>query len=90
MVSLYATTKARILIQTNVATKKNVPVVIFANKQDTPGAASESEIRSSVIPDTSKSLAPQTGDIQVFCGSALSGEGIFEALDWLAARMSKV
>lgn len=62
--------------------------MIFANKQDTPGAASETEIRAGVIPKISGDAKPR--DIHVQCGSALTGDGVFEVLDWLAARMNKL
>mmetsp|Transcript_10447 Transcript_10447/g.29525 ORF Transcript_10447/g.29525 Transcript_10447/m.29525 type:complete len:162 (+) Transcript_10447:403-888(+) len=67
---------------------KGVPVVLFANKQDGDGAASLDDVRAAVLPDQDRRASDRP--IGVFGGSALRGDGLFDALDWLSARMKPV
>jgi len=63
-------------------------VVLFANKQDGDGAASLDDVRAAVLPDQDRRASDRP--IGVFGGSALRGDGLFDALDWLSARMKPV
>jgi len=63
---------------------RNAVLLVFANKQDLPNAASIAELAN----------APQLSDvdqrpwhIQACC--AIDGEGLYEGLDWLSAELSK-
>jgi len=54
-------------------------VLVFANKQDIPGAMTDAEVAEGL------GLADVAGrDWAIFKTSAVRGEGIFEGMDWLS------
>lgn len=61
---------------------KNVPVLVFANKQDM-GVMSVSEIMSKL------EMRKLNGSWQMQGCSALTGDGVFDGLDWLNKEMEK-
>lgn len=58
---------------------KNALVLVYANKQDLPGALSEAQVAEGLGLHDIKSR-----DWAIFKASAVKGEGLFEGLDWLA------
>eukprot|EP00669_Euglena_mutabilis_P009860 TRINITY_DN4674_c0_g1_i1.p2 TRINITY_DN4674_c0_g1~~TRINITY_DN4674_c0_g1_i1.p2 ORF type:complete len:161 (-),score=73.39 TRINITY_DN4674_c0_g1_i1:185-667(-) len=59
-------------------------LLVFANKQDLPGALSVSEVVTKLqLP----SLKGRVWSAQPTC--ALTGEGLYEGLDWLSAHLPK-
>ena len=60
----------------NDPTLDKVPFLIFANKQDKPGALSVAEVTEKL------ELANDTHKLRVFGCSAKTGDGIHEGLDW--------
>merc|ERR1719362_940716 len=62
---------------------KDVVVLVLANKQDLPKAASPSEVSDEMGLRTFN----QKWKVQGCCGT--SGDGLFDGLDWLAAAMPK-
>jgi ADP-ribosylation factor-like protein 1 len=66
---------------------KNVPLVLLCNKQDVAGAKPLAVVAQAVLPDASKL---KDREVTSLSGSALSGSGVFEALDWLRAHMRRV
>jgi len=65
----------RILMDSNLSTKT---ILVLANKQDISGALSPNEIE--------RRLEVKGDNTHVFGCSAMTGEGIFEALDWLGKQ----
>lgn len=63
---------------------KNASLLVFANKQDIPGALKASEI-SNLLNLTS--LKDRMWHIQACC--ALTGDGLFEGLDWIVHQLTK-
>jgi ADP-ribosylation factor related protein 1 len=65
---------------------EGVPVVMLANKQDAEGAMPVEEIK-----EVFNRIALQLGarDSRVLPISALRGEGVKEAVEWLALRMQR-
>jgi len=61
---------------------KNVPVLIFANKQDLPAAMSVKEVTERL----GLSKRSQKWYVQGSC--ATTGDGLYEGLDWLASVLS--
>eukprot|EP01112_Ceratiomyxa_fruticulosa_P015495 TRINITY_DN4554_c0_g1_i1.p1 TRINITY_DN4554_c0_g1~~TRINITY_DN4554_c0_g1_i1.p1 ORF type:complete len:178 (-),score=16.65 TRINITY_DN4554_c0_g1_i1:118-651(-) len=57
---------------------KDTPLLVFANKQDLPGAVSEAKISEILGLSTLKNR-----QWAIFKSSAIKGEGLFEGLDWL-------
>ncbi|KAF9925408.1 ADP-ribosylation factor-like protein 5A [Linnemannia zychae] len=62
---------------------KNASLLVFANKQDVKGALSASKISEALA---LSSLKDRQWSIQA-C-SALTGEGLFEGLDWIVSQIS--
>lgn len=63
---------------------RDAVLLVFANKQDLPNAASTSEIVNALaLPN----LRQRTWYIMSCC--ATNGEGLFEGLDWLSGQLSK-
>lgn len=62
---------------------KDVPVILFANKQDSPGA---------IRKDYLKPLLPKTSNhvIDIVEGSAINEQGIYELLDLLTHKMKSI
>lgn len=58
---------------------KNALVLVYANKQDLPGALSEAQVAEGLGLHDIKNR-----DWAIFKASAVKGEGLFEGLDWLA------
>uniref|UniRef100_A0A0A8ZCX7 ADP-ribosylation factor n=1 Tax=Arundo donax TaxID=35708 RepID=A0A0A8ZCX7_ARUDO len=58
-------------------------MLVFANKQDLPNAMSAEEIAEKL---ELQSLSNRTWHIQG--GSATSGKGLYEAMDWLCANIN--
>mmetsp|Transcript_7296 Transcript_7296/g.13164 ORF Transcript_7296/g.13164 Transcript_7296/m.13164 type:complete len:182 (-) Transcript_7296:83-628(-) len=64
---------------------RNAVLLVFANKQDLPNAASTAELANALqLPN----LRQRSWYIQACC--ATNGEGLFEGLDWLSEELSKV
>lgn len=68
---------------------RETPILIFANKQDANDAVSVNEVQMRVLPDKSSFKSLHHGDLRVFGGSAMTGEGVFEAVDWLCSQMKR-
>lgn len=65
---------------------QDAAVLVFANKQDLPNAMTASEISDAL--DLSKlRYSCRPWYIQACC--AVTGEGLYEGLDWLSAMLSK-
>ncbi|ETO03702.1 ADP-ribosylation factor [Reticulomyxa filosa] len=62
----------------------NIPLLVFANKQDLPGAMPVNEIQERLGLNKIKN---RKWYIQSCC--ATSGDGLFEGLDWIAATLKK-
>ncbi|KAG0380874.1 hypothetical protein BGX24_003735 [Mortierella sp. AD032] len=62
---------------------KNASLLVFANKQDVKGALSASKISEALA---LSSLQDRQWSIQA-C-SALTGDGLFEGLDWIASQIT--
>ncbi|MEW5300541.1 MAG: hypothetical protein WDW36_003468 [Sanguina aurantia] len=57
-------------------------ILVYANKQDLPGALSEAEIAEGLgLPDI------KSRPWAIFKTSAVRGDGLFEGLDWLSAAL---
>ncbi|KAA8495757.1 ADP-ribosylation factor 1 [Porphyridium purpureum] len=64
---------------------RNAVLLVFANKQDLPNAASTAELANALqLPN----LRQRSWYIQACC--ATNGEGLFEGLDWLSEELGKV
>mmetsp|Transcript_1193 Transcript_1193/g.3357 ORF Transcript_1193/g.3357 Transcript_1193/m.3357 type:complete len:182 (-) Transcript_1193:278-823(-) len=64
---------------------RSAVLLVFANKQDLPNAASTAELANALqLPN----LRQRSWYIQACC--ATNGEGLFEGLDWLSDELSKV
>mmetsp|Transcript_7803 Transcript_7803/g.13800 ORF Transcript_7803/g.13800 Transcript_7803/m.13800 type:complete len:182 (-) Transcript_7803:450-995(-) len=64
---------------------RNAVLLVFANKQDLPNAASTAELAQALqLPN----LRQRSWYIQACC--ATNGEGLTEGLDWLADELQKV
>ena len=61
---------------------KEALVLVFANKQDLPGALDEAKIAQAL--DLGKIKSRKW---TIFKTSAMKGEGLFEGLDWLASEL---
>ena len=61
---------------------KEALVLVFANKQDLPGALDEAKIAEALELHKIKSRT-----WTIFKTSAMKGEGLFEGLDWLAENL---
>ena len=61
-----------------------IPIAIMANKQDLPGALKAEEINRELI--SRKSLRERVWCL--FAVSASSGDGLYEALDWLSITIA--
>ena len=63
---------------------KNTALLVFANKQDLPGALSALEISEKL------NLAEiKNRNWQIFKSSAINGTGLYEGLDWLVDTLSQ-
>jgi len=60
-------------------------VAFFANKQDAPSAETAEDILKVVLPDAAK--LTEGRPFKMFSGSALSGDGLLEAMEWLSSNM---
>lgn len=60
----------------------DVPVLVFANKQDAPGAVTPNEL----IQTLGLVTYPQRWHVQGSC--ALTGDGLYEGLDWISATLA--
>lgn len=58
---------------------KDALLLVYANKQDLPGALSDSQIAEGLGLHDIRSR-----DWAIFKASAIKGEGLFEGLDWLS------
>lgn len=63
---------------------KEAAVLVFANKQDLPGALSDAQVTEGLGLTNIKNR-----QWAIFKTSAIKGEGLFEGLDWLANTLSK-
>ncbi|KAG2156236.1 ADP-ribosylation factor family-domain-containing protein [Suillus clintonianus] len=63
---------------------QNALLLVFANKQDMPGAMNASELTDKL---DLRTLRQRTWFIQSTC--ATSGEGLYEGLEWLATNLKK-
>ncbi|XP_026467201.1 ADP-ribosylation factor 4-like [Ctenocephalides felis] len=57
---------------------KNIPILVFANKQDRIGALSENQIRSALPPYNENERA-----LRIQACSVSLGTGLYEGLEWL-------
>ncbi len=58
---------------------KDAAILVYANKQDLPGALSDSAVAEGLGLSSIKNR-----DWSIFKTSAIKGEGLFEGLDWLS------
>ncbi|KAI7865811.1 ADP-ribosylation factor family-domain-containing protein [Spinellus fusiger] len=65
---------------------EGVPILMLANKQDVPGASRVEEIK-----EVFNQIAAKLGarDSRVLPVSALEGDGVREAIDWLVLRLQR-
>jgi len=63
---------------------KNIPLLVFANKQDLPNAMSIEEITDKL---KLNSIKDREWNIQSAC--MVSGDGMYEGLDWLSQTIGK-
>eukprot|EP01026_Neomeris_dumetosa_P035538 TRINITY_DN2850_c0_g1_i1.p1 TRINITY_DN2850_c0_g1~~TRINITY_DN2850_c0_g1_i1.p1 ORF type:complete len:181 (-),score=24.85 TRINITY_DN2850_c0_g1_i1:316-858(-) len=61
---------------------KDALILVFANKQDLPGALSDASVAEGLGLPSIKNR-----DWSIFKTSAVKGEGLFEGLDWLANQL---
>uniref|UniRef100_A0A6B2LXM6 ADP-ribosylation factor n=1 Tax=Arcella intermedia TaxID=1963864 RepID=A0A6B2LXM6_9EUKA len=61
---------------------KDVPVLVYTNKQDLPGAWSVSQITDKL---GLRSLSGRKWYIQATC--APTGDGLYEGIDWLCSAL---
>ena len=59
---------------------KGAAILVYANKQDLPGALGDAEVAEGL-----GLAAIKARDWAIFRASAMKGEGLFEGLDWLSA-----
>lgn len=64
---------------------RNASILIFANKQDLPRAASATELADAM--DMHKYTGKFAWFVQPCC--ATSGEGLYEGLDWLTKAIER-
>eukprot|EP00898_Chlorokybus_atmophyticus_P000329 jgi/Chlat1/1297/Chrsp118S01736 len=64
---------------------KDAAILVYANKQDLPGALSDAQVAEALALHTIK-----TRQWAIFKASALKGEGLFEGLDWLSNTLKQV
>eukprot|EP00512_Aurantiochytrium_limacinum_P006426 CAMPEP_0171514764 /NCGR_PEP_ID=MMETSP0959-20130129/3040_1 /TAXON_ID=87120 /ORGANISM="Aurantiochytrium limacinum, Strain ATCCMYA-1381" /LENGTH=166 /DNA_ID=CAMNT_0012053155 /DNA_START=704 /DNA_END=1201 /DNA_ORIENTATION=- len=57
----------------------DIPLFVFANKQDRQGAATVEEVRSVFVTNNDKIGKRPT---YIAAGSALTGDGLYQGLDW--------
>jgi signal recognition particle receptor subunit beta len=62
----------------------DIPVLVFANKQDLPDAMTPSEVADKL---GLSRLQSRQWKVQGAC--APSGEGVYEGLDWLSTVLNK-
>jgi len=62
---------------------RSVPILIYANKQDMPNALSASRVAESMR------IYNLKNDTYVQPASAITGDGLYEGLDWLTTTMQK-
>ncbi|MHA2298038.1 MAG: ADP-ribosylation factor-like protein [Candidatus Hodarchaeales archaeon] len=68
---------------------QQVPLMILGNKQDLTEAVEKDELLERIeLPELLLSLPVSA--IQLFDVSAKTGQGVFEAFDWLAQRLNKI
>ena len=60
---------------------QSLPLLVFTNKQDLPGAITVSECIANL------DLPSLSCDWHVQCCCALTGDGLFEGLEWLHERL---
>lgn len=58
---------------------KDAAILVYANKQDLPGALTDAEVADGLGLTNIKNR-----DWSIFKTSAIKGEGLFEGLDWLS------
>lgn len=63
---------------------KNAVLMVLANKQDIPGCLSVTEVHKALGLDALKSRT-----FQIFKTSATKGEGMEEAMEWLANTLQQ-
>lgn len=63
---------------------KNAVLVVLANKQDIPGCLSPTDVYRALGLD-----ALRNREFQIFKTSALKGEGLDEAMEWLATKLKE-
>ncbi|KAG8930801.1 Arf GTPase arf1 [Tulasnella sp. 419] len=79
-----ATSKAELLTMLSEEELKGVPLLVFSNKQDLPGALKPGEISNQL------GLAGEKGrEWSVRPSCAIKGEGLEEGLDWLVTTIQK-
>jgi ADP-ribosylation factor-like protein 1 len=60
---------------------RGTPLLVFANKQDLPGALSDAQISEGLGLPTLKNR-----QWAIFKASAIKGVGLYEGLDWYVTR----
>ena len=68
---------------------KNIPVVIFANKQDCPDAGSIEEITEALLLNI-KGKSVENRDIIVMKGSCTNQTDILNTMEWLRSQMKPI
>lgn len=61
---------------------KSAAILVYANKQDLPGALSEAQVAEGLGLSSIKNRS-----WSIFKTSATKGEGLFEGLDWLSTTL---
>jgi len=65
--------------------KKNIPVLMFANKMDLADAVDPSDVKVALKLDD---LATKHGkEIRIMPTNGLRGDGVKQGIDWIASRM---
>jgi ADP-ribosylation factor-like protein 1 len=78
-----AISKDELMSMLNEEELKKAALLVFANKQDLPGALTEAEVSNALGLDTLKQR-----QWSIFKTSAIKGHGLHEGLDWLVNAIS--
>mmetsp|Transcript_6798 Transcript_6798/g.15696 ORF Transcript_6798/g.15696 Transcript_6798/m.15696 type:complete len:182 (-) Transcript_6798:14-559(-) len=78
-----STAKEELLSMLEEEELRDAALVVFANKQDLPGALDQAQISEQLGLSTIRNR-----QWAIFQTSAIKGEGLFEGLDWLCSTLS--
>jgi ADP-ribosylation factor protein 1 len=66
-----------------------VPVLVYANKQDLPGAMGAQQMEKELDLSTICKSASNNHSFMVWACTAVNGQGLYEGIDWLADQMNR-